>query len=138
MPLIVPDATAVSFSFDKAGVLVAAEPGLNLVEGSNINLAVLDNAGSNRVDVTVSAVTTDYTTTVVASNPASYWRFNETSGSAAADVNALINGTIVGGTTYVTEVTASAPASWWRFNETSGTTAADVEAAYAGTIVGGP
>jgi hypothetical protein len=39
----------------KAGTLVGTRRGLNLIEGTNVTMTVADNAGSERVDVTINA-----------------------------------------------------------------------------------
>lgn len=48
------DATA-RHNISKAGSLVGTRRGLNLIEGTNVTMTVADNAGSERVDVTVNA-----------------------------------------------------------------------------------
>jgi len=48
------DATARS-NISKAGTLVGTRRGLNLIQGTNITLTMADNAGSERVDVTIDA-----------------------------------------------------------------------------------
>jgi hypothetical protein len=40
--------------FDKGGVLTGTRPELNFIEGSGITLTAADNAGSNRVDLTIA------------------------------------------------------------------------------------
>jgi len=39
----------------KAGTLIGTRRGLNLIEGTNVTMTVADNAGSERVDVTINA-----------------------------------------------------------------------------------
>lgn len=39
----------------KAGTLIGTRKAINLIEGSNVTLTVADNAGSDRVDVTVTS-----------------------------------------------------------------------------------
>jgi len=38
-----------------AGTLIGTRRGLNLIQGTNVTLTVADNAGSERVDVTIDA-----------------------------------------------------------------------------------
>jgi hypothetical protein len=45
----------------KAGAPVGVRRGLNLVEGDNVTLTVTDNAGEDRVDVTVAAASAGVT-----------------------------------------------------------------------------
>lgn len=40
---------------DHNGTLVGTRPTLNFIDGSNVTLTVADNAGSNRVDITIAA-----------------------------------------------------------------------------------
>jgi hypothetical protein len=96
VPIFAPQIAIANIAVDKNGTLVASEPELNLIEGSNVSLAVTDNAGSNRVDVTIAGVTTSYQQAVLTSLPSSYWHLDETSGTGAADANALVDGTYVG------------------------------------------
>jgi len=48
------DATA-RHNISKAGTLIGTRRGLNLIQGTNVTLTVADNAGSERVDVTIDA-----------------------------------------------------------------------------------
>lgn len=48
------DATA-RHNISKAGTLAGTRRGLNLIEGTNVTMTVADNAGSERVDVTINA-----------------------------------------------------------------------------------
>jgi hypothetical protein len=48
------DATA-RHNISKAGTLIGTRRGLNLIEGTNVTMTVADNAGSERVDVTINA-----------------------------------------------------------------------------------
>jgi hypothetical protein len=48
------DATARS-NISKAGTLVGTRRGLNLIQGTNVTLTMVDQAGSERVDVTIDA-----------------------------------------------------------------------------------
>jgi hypothetical protein len=95
MPLVLPDSSQLNIGINKNSVAVGTEPALNFIEGSNITLTVLDNAAANRVDVTPSVLVSDYAGQVNGSHPASYWHLDEPSGTAASDVNAVVNGTYV-------------------------------------------
>ena len=56
---IVPDNVSTQkVAVDKGGTLVGTRKEINLIEGSNVTLTVADNAGSDRVDVTVAATST--------------------------------------------------------------------------------
>jgi hypothetical protein len=100
MPLIVPDTSNVPLALEvrDSGVAVGSPRGvLNLIDGSNVTMAVAENAAANRVDVTVNTVGTNYAAAVLALGPASYYHVDETSGTAAADVQSVVGGTYVGG-----------------------------------------
>lgn len=49
------DSTVQRVELAKAGTLIGSRKRINLIEGSNVTLTTADNAGSNQVDVTVSA-----------------------------------------------------------------------------------
>lgn len=55
------DATARS-NISKGGTLVGTRRGLNLIQGTNVTLTMADNAGSERVDVTIDAAASGGTT----------------------------------------------------------------------------
>lgn len=52
---VTPDSTNQQLRISAAGVLVGTRREVNLIQGSGVTLTVADNAGANRVDVTVSA-----------------------------------------------------------------------------------
>lgn len=52
---VVADTTVQRVRVSKAGAFVESRREINLIEGSNVTLTVADNAGSNRVDVTIAA-----------------------------------------------------------------------------------
>lgn len=54
---VMSDSTTQKVRFSKGGTLVAARQEVNLIEGSNVAITAVDNAGSNRVDVTIAAAT---------------------------------------------------------------------------------
>jgi hypothetical protein len=99
MGLYRPGTVVANIAVDKNGTLVGTEPDLNFSEGANTSVTITDNAASNRVDVTISSVSTNYSAAVLATNPASYWHLDETTGTLASDVNSLVNGTYSAGVT---------------------------------------
>jgi hypothetical protein len=99
MPLILPDTVPINVSVDRNGTLVASEPAVNFIEGSNMDLHVVDNPAANRIDVTASVVVTSYNAAVLASAPSSYYHLDESTGTVATDVNSLVNGTYIGAPT---------------------------------------
>jgi hypothetical protein len=52
---VVADTTIQRLRIAKGGALIGSRQELNLIEGSNVTLNVVDNAGANRIDVTVTA-----------------------------------------------------------------------------------
>jgi hypothetical protein len=96
MPIFAPQSAIGNIAVDKNSTLVASEPELNLIEGSNVSLTVTDNSSLNRVDVTITGVTTSYQQAILTSLPSSYWHLDETEVTAMADVNSLVSGTLQG------------------------------------------
>ena len=52
---VVSDSTTQRLRTSKAGTLVGTRQEVNFIEGSNVTITTSDNAGSNRVDVTIAA-----------------------------------------------------------------------------------
>jgi hypothetical protein len=52
---VTPNTTVQKSIFSKSGVAVGTRQQLNLIEGTNVTLTVADNAGADRVDVTINA-----------------------------------------------------------------------------------
>ncbi len=46
---------AAALDVAKNNVLVGTRPRLNLIEGTNVSLTIIDDAGNNEVDVTINA-----------------------------------------------------------------------------------
>lgn len=100
MPIFNPiNASQIPLAIRKAGATVGTRSRLNFEEGVNLGIDVVDNAAQNRIDVTLSNVVTDYRSSILALGPKSYWKLDETTGTVAADVNSLVNGTYVGSVT---------------------------------------
>jgi hypothetical protein len=49
------DSTASNVAIRKGGTLIGTRPAVNFIEGSNVTLTVADDAGNNRVNVTVAS-----------------------------------------------------------------------------------
>ena len=50
---------ALPFTIQKAGTAIGTRRALNLIEGANVTLTVADDAGNDRVNVTVARVPRD-------------------------------------------------------------------------------
>lgn len=95
MPIFTPSSSSASLAVKKASSLIGTRSRLNFSAGSNMDIQVADNAAQNRVDITFAEVTTSFQQTLIDLGPSSYWHLDETSGTTAADVNSLVNGTYV-------------------------------------------
>lgn len=47
--------TSASVNILKGGTEIGTQPSINLIQGANVTLTVVDNTGSNRIDVTIAA-----------------------------------------------------------------------------------
>lgn len=86
-------AEAQKVGVEDAGVLVAARPRLNLLEGSNVTLTIAEDAPNDRVNVTITSAVTGGTVAVreVDGSPsvtASTIEFDETTGLTVTDQGA--------------------------------------------------
>lgn len=67
--VVIPDTTVQRTRFDLNGTLIATRPEINFIAGSGVSFTLTDNAGSNRVDLTINA-TSSFTALKVDKNGA--------------------------------------------------------------------